>query len=618
MKRQIIDAFFEGQSINAYELMGAQLAFEKVDGVRFTVWAPKAQGVQVIGEFNDWSCVDYEMEKIDKRGIWSVFVPHAKSGQAYKYRVTQVDGTWVDKMDPYGFYSELRPNTASIIQDRSYDKWSDTKWMETREKNFNKPVNIYEVHLGAWKKKEDETVDYKKIAKDLVKYAKDGNYTHVEFMPLSEYPFDGSWGYQTSGYFSATSRYGKVEDLKYLINALHKGGIGVIFDFVPVHFVMDNFALNKFDGTHVYEYSNDSDAYSEWGTANFDLWKEEVRSFLMSAAAYWLDQFHVDGLRMDAISNVIFWQGNKDRGVNEGGLAFVRRMNYKLSQAYPQVMLIAEDSSDYPNVTKSTLDGGLGFDYKWDLGWMNDTLNYLKMDPIYRKYHHNNVTFSMAYFYSEKFILPFSHDEVVHGKATIVNKMWGLYEDKFRQARMLYTYMYTHPGKKLNFMGNEIGMFREFNEEQENDWMLLEYPMHDSFAKFIKNLGNIYKKHSALYDNDYDYRHFEWIDADNCNENLFSYMRHSEDETIVVILNMSPNTYLKHRFGVNEAGSYKEISNSENEAYSGSNITNPKAIRAKKEETDYKPYYIEVDVAPFAGIILEHKKKRETKEVKKK
>ena len=378
---------------------------------------------------------------------------------------------------------------------------------------------------------------------------------------------------------------------------------------MPVHFVMDNFALNKFDGTHIFEYANDADAYSEWGTANFDLWKEEVRSFLMSAAAYWMDQFHVDGLRMDAISNAIYWQGNKDRGENEGGLAFIRRMNFKLSQAFKGVMLIAEDSTDYPNVTKSTIDGGLGFDYKWDLGWMNDTLNYLKKDPIYREYHHNDITFSLAYFFSEKFILPFSHDEVVHGKATIVNKMWGLYEDKFAQARMLYTYMYTHPGKKLNFMGNELGQFREFDENEQNDWFLLDYPMHDSFHNFIKKLGKIYKSYPALYDNDYDYRYFEWIDADNKNENLFSYMRKSEDTTLVVILNMSPNTYQDHWFGVNEDGFYKEILNSEQDIYAGCNLVNPKAIRAKKKLVNYKPYYISLDIAPFAGIILEHKNK---------
>ena len=608
MKRQIIEAFFEGQSSNAYELLGAQICFEKVDGVRFSVWAPNAQHVQVIGAFNDWACTDYYMEKIDDRGLWSVFIGGAKEGQAYKYRVTQVDGEVVDKMDPFGFYSELRPNTASIIQNRNYDKWSDTKWMQQRSKNFEKPMNIYEVHLGAWKKKEKEEINYKKIAKSLVAYAKEMNYTHIEFMPLSEYPFDGSWGYQTSSYFAVTSRYGSVDDLKYLINSLHKANIGVIFDFVPVHFVMDNFALNRFDGTHVYEYSSEEDAYSEWGTANFNLWKEEVRSFLMSAAAYWLDQFHVDGLRMDAISNAIYWQGNKDRGVNEGGLAFIRRMNYKLSSTYPTVMLIAEDSSDFPMVTKSTIDGGLGFDYKWDMGWMNDTLNYLKMDPIYRKYHHNDITFSMAYFYSERFLLPFSHDEVVHGKATIVNKMWGLYEDKFAQARMLYTYMYTHPGKKLNFMGNEIGMFREFDETKENDWDLLQYPMHDSFKNYMEALAAIYQQYDALYQNDYDYTYFEWIDADNCDENLFSYIRHGVQEDLVVILNMSPNRYENHHFGVDEAGFYKEIINSAEAKYSGCNVINPKALRAKKKETDFKPYYIEVDVAPFAGMILVHKK----------
>lgn len=609
MHKNILDDFFKGYCLHAYRIMGAQPSFEREAGYRFQVWAPNAQKIQVIGSFNNWSSEDCFMEKIDNRGVWSCFIPSVKEGDTYKYRITQVDGTICDKTDPFAFYSELRPNTASIVHAREYTKWSDSKWLKKRSKGFDEPINIYEMHLGAWEKGDEPFVNYKEMAPKIAKYVEDNQYTHVEFMPLSEFPFDGSWGYQTSGYFSATSRYGSVEDLKYLINYLHTHEIGVIFDFVPVHFVMDNFALNMFDGTHMYEYSDLQNAYSEWGTANFDLGKEEVRSFLMSAASYWLDEFHIDGLRMDAISNVIFWGGNKDRGSNEGGVQFIKRVNTLLHEAYPSAMLIAEDSSDFPNVTKSISDGGLGFDYKWDLGWMNDTLNYLKTDPIYRKHHHHKITFSMAYFYSENFMLPLSHDEVVHGKATIVNKMWGLYEDKFRQARMLYTYMYTHPGKKLNFMGNEIGQFKEFDENKQLDWFLLEYPMHDSFHQFIIKLNSLYREYEVLHAQEYNLLTFEWIDADNADENLFSYMRKSKDTTLVVILNMSPNAYEKHWFGVHEAGFYKEILNSEQDIYSGCNMVNAKAMRAKKEFVDFKPYYIEVDVAPFSGIIIEHKNK---------
>ncbi len=609
MEQQIIQSFFEGQCINAYEVFGAQLRFEDVDGVRFRVWAPHARSIQIIGNFNNWGEHVHMMEKVDDRGIYSLFVPYVKENDLYKYRVTQCDGTIVDKMDPFSYYNELRPKHASIVIDKDNFVWGDNRWMKKRTKNYDSPLNIYELHLGAWKLEDGKTPNYQSIAQPLIDYVKENHFTHVEFMPLSEHPFDGSWGYQASGYFSITSRYGSVNELKNLINSLHKNGIGVIFDFVPVHFVKDNFALNKFDGTHLYEYDNEN-AYSEWGTANFNLWKEEVRSFLMSAASYVLDKFHVDGIRMDAISNVIYWQGNKTRGVNEGGISFIKRMNYYLGKTYPTAMLIAEDSSDFMNVTKPTIEGGLGFDYKWDLGWMNDTLSYFKKDPVYRQYEHNKINFSMAYFYSERFILPFSHDEVVHGKATIVDKMWGLYEDKFRQARLLYTYMFTHPGKKLNFMSNEIGQLREFDEAEENDWFLLKYPMHDSFQKMFRDLSYIYCNHKAMYQYEYDHHYFEWIDADNSNENLFSYIRKGKDETIVVILNMSSNTYKDHYFGVLEKGNYKEIFNSDALEYSGTGMVNEKTRKAVEKFVDYKPYYISVDVAPFAGIILHHKNKK--------
>ncbi len=611
MEKQIIQSFFEGHCINAYEVFGAQLTFEGVEGVRFRVWAPNARCIQVIGSFNNWGQEVAMMHRVDDRGVYEVFIAHVKVNDTYKYRVTQCDGRVVDKMDPFSIYNEVRPHTASIVAKRNSYRWSDSKWMKSRTKNYDTPMNIYEMHVGAWQRENaDSDPNYKVIAKDLVQYLKDNYFTHVEFMPLNEHPFDGSWGYQASGYFAITSRYGTINELKYLINVLHKNGIGVIFDFVPVHFVMDDFALNKFDGTHLYEYNDSENAYSEWGTANFNLWKEEVRSFLMSAAAYMLDEFHVDGIRMDAMSNVIYWQGNKQRGVNEGGLSFIKRMNYYLHNTFPNVMLIAEDSSDFQNVTRPTIDGGLGFDYKWDLGWMNDTLSYFKIDPILRQHKHNKINFSMAYYFSERFILPFSHDEVVHSKATIVDKMWGLYGDKFKQARLLYTYMFTHPGKKLNFMGNEFGQLREFDESEENDWFLLKYPMHDSFHKMFRDLSKLYCTHPALYAHEYDHNYFEWIDADNNNENLFSYIRKDEEETIIVVLNMSNQAYHNHYFGVLETGFYKEIFNSDDEKYSGDGLVNKRAVRAKKEYVDYKPYYISIDVAPFGGIILHHKNRK--------
>ena len=611
MKNKIMDRYYKGCALDAYKLFGAHLCEERgKKGVRFTVYAPHAQGIQVIGSFDDWSCKGHQMRRKDDKGIWSLFVAEAKEGDMYKYRVTQATGRIVDKMDPYAFYSELRPNTASIVTNLDYKKWSDEKWLAQRTKNFDKPVNIYEMHLGSWKKDEDqEWVNYKDIAKELIAYVKENNFTHIELMPLNEYPFDGSWGYQCSGYFSATSRYGSAQELMYLINACHRANIGIIMDFVPVHFVRDDFSLSYFDGTPLYEYEKACDADSQWGTANFNLWREEVRSFLMSAAAFWIDKYHVDGLRMDAISNIIHWHGNKDLGENEGALHFIKRMNYHLSEAYKGVMLIAEDSSDIANVTKATQDGGLGFDYKWDLGWMNDTLKYLEKDPIYRKWHHNNITFSMAYFYSERFIMEFSHDEVVHGKKTIVDKIWGSYEEKFAQLRTLYLYMFTHPGKKLNFMGNELAHFREWDEEKQCDWDLLKYPMHDAFHRYFAKLGELYSKTPALYETEYDWTSFQWIDADNADENMFSYLRKNENSYYIVILNFSPNAYKKHAFGVPEKGVYHELLNTEQDIWGGE-ITELGKMKAVEKECNKLPYTIEVDVPAFGGVLLELKKRK--------
>ena len=607
MKNTYLKDFHEGRSLDAYRHFGAH---PEREGVRFTVYAPNAQAIQVIGSFDDWECEGHEMKKVDERGTWSLYIKGVKVGDSYKYRITQATGRVVDKMDPYAFYSELRPNTASVVEDLSNDSWEDAEWLKSRSKNFDRPVNIYEVHIGSWMKEEDEDfVNYRKIAGRLIEYVKENHFTHIELMPLCEYPFDGSWGYQCSGYYSVTSRYGTCHDLMYLVNEAHKAGIGVIMDFVPVHFVKDDFSLSYFDGTALYEYPRAHDADSQWGTANFDLWKEEVRSFLMSAASFWIDVYHFDGLRMDAISNAIFWHGNKQLGVNEGALDFIKRMNFMLNEKYKgKIMLIAEDSTDFPNVTKSTLDGGLGFDYKWDLGWMNDTLNYLKKDPVYRKWHHNNITFSMAYFYSERFLIEFSHDEVVHGKATIINKMWGTYEQKFAQLRTLYLYMFTHPGKKLNFMGNELAHWREWDEQKENDWFLLSYPAHDAFHKYFALLGELYTEDPTLYEKAYSWESFEWIDADNADKNMFSYLRKGKDKDYVIILNFSPNMYRHEVFGVASKGSYREIINTEWERFGGTLPEQPQQCHAARVSRNNKPYMIEADIPPFGGVLLEVQK----------
>ena len=615
----LIHTFHDGNCLQAYKIFGAHFeTHEGKKGVRFTTYAPNARSAQVVGEFNQWGETPCYMERYNNGGIYTIFVEGVKEFDMYKFRFETPQGDIIDKADPYAYFSELRPGTASKVYNMEGYRWHDSKWVKNRTKNYDRPLNIYEASLGSWKMKREsegegddgEYYSYEELIDQIIPYVKKMGYTHLEVMPLTEFPFDGSWGYQCTGYFSSTSRYGTNHELMHFVNALHEAGIGVIMDFVPVHFVKDNYALGMFDGTPLYEYSKPEDANSEWGTANFDLWKEEVRSFLMSAANFWIDVYHVDGLRMDAISNAIFWHGNKNNGVNEGACDFMKRMNHLLNEEHQgKIMLIAEDSSDFPNVTKPSYAGGLGFDYKWDLGWMNDTLSYLKRDPIYRKWHHHDITFSMAYFYSERFILPFSHDEVVHGKATIVDKMWGSYEDKFAQARALYVYMFAHPGKKLNFMGNEIGQLREWDEQKSCDWFLLDYPMHDAFKRLCEDLGKIYTENDAFFNQDYDPSRFSWIDADNVGQNTFSFIRRGSKKDYVIIMNFSTNPYDHQQFGVPCKGKYKEILNTEWDKYNG-NLKDhtPQEVQAMRLTRHNQPYMIEVNVPSFGAMIYEVEK----------
>ncbi|PRR84070.1 1,4-alpha-glucan branching protein GlgB [Clostridium vincentii] len=609
MKNKILKSFYAGECFQAYKYFGAHITNEnKVDGVRFSVYAPNASSVQVIGDFNGWTGEAHVMNMVDMKGTYSLFIQDMTEGMMYKYRIYQAPGTICDKADPYAFYSELRPNTASIITNIDNNLFQDNEWMINRSKNFNKPVSIYELHLGSWRKhKNDEWYHYDELCLELINYILDNGFTHIEIMPLNEHPFDGSWGYQSSGYFSATSRYGTVKELMILINKCHESNIGIILDFVPVHFVRDNFSLAMFDGTALYEYEYKDIADSEWGTCNFDYYKNEVISFLMSAATFWLDIYHIDGLRMDAMSNAIYWQGDSERGVNSGGITFLQRMNSGLGKRYPSVMLIAEDSSNYPKVTAPVKYDGLGFDYKWDLGWMHDTLKYFELNPVYRKYHHNLLTFSMNYFYNENYLLPLSHDEVVHGKKTIIDKIWGTYEQKLSQCRTLYTYMITHPGKKLNFMGNEIAQFREWDEDIENDWFLLKYPSHDSFNLYFKKLNHLYKSHQALYLEEFNESNFKWVDADNIDENVYSYIRCTDNEQLLIVLNMSPNRYSHFKLGLNFEGSLMEILNSEKDIYGGCNITNPNEIVTQEIAFNNKSNSISIDLAPFASCVFEIK-----------
>ena len=606
-KQRINEKFHQGHCLDAHKYYGAHFDYESTPGVRFTTYAPNARNVQLVGSFNNWE-KPLNLERLSD-GSWTVFVPDVAEWTLYKYKIEQADGNWVEKSDPYAFASELRPKSANLVVNLGNFPWRDQMWINRREKYFDKPLNIYELHLGSWMKRDaHEWMNYEEIAHQLIPYVKEMGFTHIELMPLTEYPFDGSWGYQAHGYFSLTSRYGTPKQFMTFVDECHLNDIGVILDFVPVHFVKDNYGLRYFDGTPLFEYPNPHDANSQWDTLNFDLWKEEVRSFLLSSASFWLETYHVDGLRVDAVSNIIFWHGNKNNGTNDGATAFIRRLNYYLNVRYPGVIMMAEDSSDYPKVTHPTTEMGLGFDYKWDLGWMNDTLKYYSLDPVYRQFHHHQLTFSMAYFYSENFILPLSHDEVVHGKGTIINKLWGDYKQKFAQARNLYAYMYSHPGKKLNFMGNELAHFREFDENVEQDWFLLGYHTHHSFNRFFRDLSHIYKHHSCLSHHDYKHHGFKWIDADNASQSIYSYYREDEESVVIVILNMTPVSYESYRIGVPYKGSYTEIINTEKDIYDGCNMCNFEPLVSEKHEAHRFDNSILVRIAPFAGVYLEMKK----------
>lgn len=542
-----IYGFYTGKIFDAYDFLGCHL-----DGNRgyFRTYAPNASRVTVIGEFTGWK--DYEMNRIHDGKFWELITDGVEDGMMYKYRIYGRDGSVTEHCDPYGFGMELRPDSASIARDMNRYVFHDMKWMRDRSDCRRGPLNIYEIHAGSWKtnpENENGWYKYNELADILIPYLKENGYNYVEMMPIAEHPCDNSWGYQSTGFYSPTSRYGTADELREFIDKCHQNGIGVLLDFVPVHFAVDGYGLSMYDGTAIYEYPNCDVGYSEWGSKNFNHSRGEVQSYLQSCANYWLKEYHFDGLRMDAISNIIYWQGDSRRGINRNALQFLQYMNRGLKGMYPSIILAAEDSSPYPGITKCADWGGLGFDYKWDLGWMNDTLIYFKdgMDDRIKDYH--KLTFSMMYYYSENFILPFSHDEVVHGKATIMQKMNGQYDEKFPQARALYMYMYTHPGKKLNFMGNEIGQLREWDETREQDWDILKYPVHDAFHRYMMELNKLYLEHSALWEKDFDNDGFMWIDCHEEGRCIYAYERRSSTERLVIVckfINTPEENYYCH------------------------------------------------------------------------
>ncbi len=566
--------FYTGKVFDAYEYLGAHVT---EDGVVFRTFAPAAERISVIAECSDWE--EIPMHKVHDGNFWEAVVADAKPGMMYKYRIYH-DGKYIDHCDPYGYGMELRPQNASIVRQLDAYNYGDAEWMKMRTRRRNEPLNIYEMHMGSFRKPDaepDSWYRYEELAELLVPYLKEHGYNYIELMPLNEYPSDESWGYQSTGFFSPTSRYGEAAGLMRFVDVCHQNGIGVLLDFVPVHFAVDDYGLAKYDGTALYEYPNAAVGYSEWGSCNFMHSRGEVRSFLQSAANYWLSVYHMDGIRMDAISRIIYWQGEPSRGVNGNAVDFIRFMNCGLHSLHPTAILAAEDSTSYAGVTKSAEAGGLDFDYKWDMGWMNDTLDFFRTAPEYRSDHYHKLTFSMMYYYDASYLLPLSHDENVHGKATILQKMSGDYEDKFPQARVLYAYMYAHPGKKLNFMGGEIGQLREWDEKREQDWDLLRYPKHDAFAHFMRDLCRVYLAHPALYASDYEQEGFQWVDCHQEKRCIYAFLRtgaaegeKKNTECILFLMNLSGQVQEDYAFSVPEAESLTLLLDSENSIYGGS------------------------------------------------
>ena len=609
-----------GKLYHAYRSFGAHI---EGAGVQFTLWAPDVRSVRVSGDFNGWDA-SAVMEHIGDTGVWTCFVRGAKAGDHYKYEIETADGKHLSKADPYAFMNVKRPGTDSIVTELFYE-WDDAEWMKERESKdtFTSPMNIYECHLGSWKKPEgeDNFYSYRELADMLVPYVKDMGYTHVEFLPVMEHPLDASWGYQVTGFYAPTSRYGSAHGLKYLIESFHKAGIGVILDWVPGHFCPDDHGLREFNGSKLYE----SIIHPDWGTYKFDFSRPQVRSFLFSNAMYWLEEYHADGLRVDGVSSMLYlnfgisdkskYRFNKYGGEGDlDAIEFLKELNYMIGTNLKGAITVAEESSAWPTAWKSPKDGGLGFHYKWNMGWMNDTLEYMSTDFPWREYVHNKLTFSMTYAYSENYILPLSHDEVVHGKRSLIGRMPGDTWRQFAGARLLAIYQMTHPGKKLNFMGHEIAQFIEWREYEGLEWFLLGYENHEKFQKFIKDLNHIYTEHPALWSVDNSWDGFTWIDPDDRQQNVLTYLRRGKapskeekGELLVCAVNMGVKAFDEFEIGVPEPGFYKEIINSDNEKYAGSGRVNTRQVRARKKPAHGLPYSIRVRM-PVVGAAIFRKK----------
>ena len=621
-----INLFKAGKHYRLYEKFGSHITtVDGVEGTYFAVWAPSAKQVSVIGDFNFWIEGEHQLNvRWDSSGIWEGFIPHVTKGNIYKYKIqSNNNDIKTEKADPYARRCEHPPKTASVVWDDDY-KWKDSKWMKKRKKHnaLDAPYSVYEVHLGSWKRhlEEDRFLSYHELAEDLVNYVKDMNFTHVELMPIMEYPYDPSWGYQLTGYFAPTSRFGYPEEFKYLVDKLHQNDIGIILDWVPSHFPEDAHGLGFFDGSNLYEHPDKRKGYhQDWKSLIFNYGRNEVKAFLISNAIFWMDQYHADGIRVDAVASMLFLDYSREDGQWEpniyGGrenleaIEFLKELNQEVYASFPDVQTIAEESTAFPGVSKPVFLGGLGFGMKWMMGWMHDTLEYFSKDPIYRKFHQNEITFSLAYAFSENFMLPLSHDEVVYGKNSILGRMPGDEWQRFANLRLLYGYMFTHPGTKLLFMGGEFGQYNEWNFQGSLDWNLLEFESHKNFQNYFKALNSIYKSTPSLYEKAFSNEGFEWISYDDYENCVISYIRKGKKpkDHVVVVCNLTPTTQKNYKIGLPNTGKLLEIFNSDAKEFGGSGVANKNAITIKKQPWNGKEFSASLTLPPLGITILEFK-----------
>lgn len=624
--------FGAGTHYEIYEKMGGRLmTHEGARGAAFSVWAPNAKAVSVIGDFNNWDARRSPMRRLGESGIWELFLPAAAEGDKYKFHVTQCDGRVVDKTDPYGVYAEVRPNNASVLYPLKRYKWKDRRWMTARRKyDFRAaPMNIYEVHPGSWKRAEgNRFLSYTELAEQLIPYVKEMGYTHIEMLPVEEHPFDGSWGYQVTGYYAPTSRYGSPDEFKQFVDACHQNGISVILDWVPAHFPKDDFALARFDGTALYEHQDPRlGEHIQWGTYIFNYGRKEVANFLLANALYWMDIFHIDGLRVDAVASLLRLDFCKEEGQwlpnvyggseNLEAIEFLKHMNSVIAEREPGALMIAEDSTAWPGVTKKVDEGGLGFSLKWNMGWMNDFLSYIKLDPIYRKYHQNKLTFGMAYHYAENFVLVLSHDEVVHTKSSMIGKMPGDVWQSFANLRLSYGFMMGHPGKKLLFMGGEFAQYSEWSEARSLDWHLLQYADHQEMQAYVKELNHLYAEEPAFWAEDFDPNGFQWIECDDAESSIVSFVRRSQEKELVFLCNFTPVVHRGFSLGVPQEGVYHERLNSDAARFGGSDVINAVPLQSRAEPAGRCPFRVELDVPPLGMVILEREQPKKQPRTKK-